>query len=263
MDNGIIKRINDRYDVLTKMISMSEKRIKNLPEGRISVKHHGKKDYYYLVRNNDKERLLKKTDNKLLKDLIQKSYLEKVIKAAEREKEYLSRIQKSYPDVLAEDVYENLKEDRKVYTKPVVLSDEQFIQRWQEREYDAKPISKDIPVFLTMKGEQVRSKSEMIIADRLYMNGVPYKYECPFLLGNNEIIHPDFTILRMSDRKIVYYEHCGRMDDPGYVEDMTGRAIKYSLAGIIQGDRLFYTFETSKTPLDVRVLDNLINSCFR
>ena len=89
------------------------------------------------------------------------------------------------------------------------------------------------------------------------------KYECPLMVGDNEIIHPDFTILRISDRKIIYYEHCGRMDDPGYAEDMVERSVKYSLSGILQGDRLFYTFETSATPLDVRVLDEMIRRNFK
>ena len=113
-----------------------------------------------------------------------------------------------------------------------------------------------------MNGERVRSKSEMIIADRLFVNGIPYKYECPLMVGDNEIIHPDFTILRIRDRKIIYYEHCGKMDDPGYAEEMVERSVKYSLAGIVQGDSLFYTYESSTKPLDVRVLDNMIKRSF-
>ena len=93
------------------------------------------------------------------------------------------------------------------------------------------------------------------------IKGVPYRYECPLII-NGKIIHPDFTILRMSDRKILYLEHCGRMDDPKYTEDMIKRANDYSEAGIILGDRLFYTFESDTTPLDVKVIDRLIEENF-
>ena len=41
------------------------------------------------------------------------------------------------------------------------------------------------------------------------------------------------------------------------------RVNDYNHAGIIQGERLFMTFETSKTPLDVRVLDKMIKENFR
>ena len=113
-----------------------------------------------------------------------------------------------------------------------------------------------------MRGERMRSKSEVIIAERLYANGIPYRYECPLKAGKR-IIHPDFSILRLSDRKVIYHEHCGRMDNPVYVEDMVQRINDYNSEGILQGDRLFFSFETSDKPLDTRVIDNLINTCFR
>ena len=116
--------------------------------------------------------------------------------------------------------------------------------------------------FYTLNGEHVRSKSEVIIADRLYAKGIPYKYECPLQIGNR-IIHPDFTILRLSDRKIIYHEHCGMMDDPNYAKDMVNRINLYSTADIYLGDRLFFTLETSETPLDIRHLDELIEKHFR
>ena len=174
----------------------------------------------------------------------------------------MNRIKKMYPEILAEDIYEHLKEERKHLVRPIVLTDEEFVKRWQEAEYDLNPISNDIPFYQTLKGERVRSKSEMIIADRLLAKGIPYKYECPLKVGK-KIIHPDFTILRVSDRKIVYYEHCGKTDDPEYAEDMVSRVNDYNSAGIILGDSLFMTFETSKTPLDVRVLDNMIRTNFK
>ncbi len=36
----------------------------------------------------------------------------------------------------------------------------------------------------------------------------------------------------------------------------------YLKAGIILGDRLFYTFESDTTPLDVKVIDRLIEENF-
>lgn len=90
----------------------------------------------------------------------------------------------------------------------------------------------------------------------------PYKYEC-LILVRDEIIHPDFTILRLSDLKILYHEHLGKLDDPQYTERNNIRINSYNEEGIILGDRLFLSFETSKTPLDVRVIDNLINTHFR
>ena len=54
------------------------------------------------------------------------------------------------------------------------------------------------------------------------------------------------------------------MDDPEYTENRVVKRINdYSLAGIDLGDKLFITMESSTTPLDVRVLDELINKQFK
>ena len=263
MEFSLDKQINLRLKRLDDMSKKINEKIKTLPEGRIIMLKRKSGVYFYNYVNANNYKYIRKDDRKIAEELIQKSYFEDVLKSIECESAVIKKIQKIYPDTVAEDIYNQLSEDRKPFVKPIVLPDDQFIRRWQDSPFTTKPVSKDVPFFVTMKGERVRSKSEMIIADRLLANGIPYKYECPLLVGNNEIIHPDFTILRVSDRKIIYYEHCGRMDDPGYVEDMVSRVNDYNRAGILQGDRLFMTFETSKSPLDVRVLDNLIDSVFK
>ncbi|MCR5383126.1 MAG: coiled-coil domain-containing protein 60 [Saccharofermentans sp.] len=262
MEKNIKDYLDERQKLLIKMIDMTEEKLMTAPAGRISTRHHGKNIYYYLIDENDEEKIIKKEDKELLGNLLQKSYLEKILKSAKRELMILNKIQKRYPEYLPEDIYEQLKSERQKLVKPIVLTDEQFKQRWQDQPYPRKPISDEVPFFETMRGERVRSKSEVIIADRLLISGIPYKYECPLNVGKR-VIHPDFTILRLSDRRVVYYEHCGKLDDPEYAEDLVNRVNDYNHAGIIQGERLFMTFETSKTPLDVRVLDKMIKENFR
>lgn len=150
--------------------------------------------------------------NKLINDLMQKNYLEKVINVNHKELNVLKKAIEQYPTVTAEEIYEQPTEDRKMLVKPIVTPIEQYVQEWQSQPYTPKPIAEGTSFFETLKGERVRSKSEQIIADRLYANGIPYKYECP-LIVNGKLIHPDFTILRKSDRKEVYHEHLGKSDD--------------------------------------------------
>ena len=58
----------------------------------------------------------------------------------------------------------------------------------------------------TERGEQVRSKSEKIIADSLYRNGIPYRYEHPVYLRGMGVVHPDFICLHVKKRKeILWY----------------------------------------------------------
>ena len=262
MEELLRDKLNKRMDIVTKMAFQTETKLKGYPEGRIKISKRGKNTYYYQISNRTNLKLLKNTDRKIIDKLIQKRYLEKVLDAFKTELDALNKMQKLYPETIAEEIYDGLSDERKAHIKPIIPTDEQFVSRWLSEPYTKKPISDDVPVYVTKKGERVRSKSEMIIANMLYDCGIPYKYECPVLVGG-EIFHPDFTILRLSDRKIIYYEHCGRMGDPGYVEDMIERSRKYALEGIFQGEKLFYTFESAKQPLDVRVVTAMIENNFR
>lgn len=68
---------------------------------------------------------------------------------------------------------------------------------------------------VTKRGEAVRSKSEVIIADLLDSNEVDYAYEEKLII-DGIVKYPDFTI-HDDDLGIKYYwEHCGMMQDPNY-----------------------------------------------
>ena len=256
------KELNARYEILTKSVEDIEKKNKSFPDGRINTRYRNGNTYFYLVNCESKEKYLTHEDDALIEQLIQKNYLNKVLKDAKTERKAILKMLELYPEKVAEDVYDSLPEWRKQYATPINLCDEAFAQKWMNTPYKRKPFKKGLPKFYTLKGECVRSKSEAMIADRLFARGIPYRYECPLKIGNR-VIHPDFAILRMSDRKILYHEHCGKMDDADYKEDMVERANNYSEAGIVLGERLFYTFESDKVPLDIRTLDRIIDAHYR
>ncbi len=256
------KALNERYELLTKSIEDIDKKIKQLPEGWVNVRERNGKAYYYLAGSHSEEKYLSCEESKIIGDLLQKNYLKEVKRMAKRELDAIGKMRALYPAIKAEDIYDNLPEGRKRYVVPITLCDEAYAEKWMNTPYRHKPFKKNAPEFYTAKGERVRSKSEVIIADRLAAKGIPYRYECP-LKVRKKTIHPDFTILRMSDRRILYHEHCGKMDDPDYKEDMVERVNDYSAVGIILGDRLFCTFESDNTPFDVRTIDRLIDMHFR
>ena len=113
--------------------------------------------------------------------------------------------------------------------------------------------------FYTDNGERVRSKSEVLIANAMKKHGIPYKYECPIVLKGIGKIHPDFTALNIRRRKIYYWEHLGKMDDPDYARKNTFRLNMYEKNGLFHGDSLITTRETSTLPLDTKLLDRMID----
>ncbi len=261
MANSVLSVMRARYRSLIATINSLEKQKENLAEGGINIKFHSKKPYYYQHSSNG-DKYLNQKDTELIKQLIQKDHISRAIKAAKHEAEVLKKDIIAYPKDTIEKVYDTLPEERKKYASPLITTDEEYAQAWLATPYETRPFSKDAPEFYTMKGERVRSKIEVIIADRLYAKGIPYKYECPVLI-DGVIFHPDFTILRLSDRKILYHEHCGKMGDSGYVEDMIDRTNKYARTQIFLGDRLFFTFESETHPIDLSWLDDFIEKNYR
>ncbi len=125
-----------------------------------------------------------------------------------------------------------------------------------QRDYDESVLNR------AERNERVRSKSEKIIADKLYSLGIPYRYEYPIILKGNVKIYPDFTILKMSEREEVYLEHLGMMDDMDYINSLLYKLDTYEKNGIYLGINLFFTYETSKNPLNTRALDDFLRKLF-
>jgi ATP-dependent exoDNAse (exonuclease V) alpha subunit len=67
----------------------------------------------------------------------------------------------------------------------------------------------------TSDGTLVRSKSEVIIYDRLKAKGLKPSYERPLTLGG-VTKWPDFTIVDDASGITFYWEHLGMLGDPGY-----------------------------------------------
>lgn len=262
LKNELKEKLESRYNALTKLIASCTDYLSKCPGGRIRIKRQGNYVTYYYVKDKSDHNGVITKDSVLVRNLAQKAYLTDVIKSARKEITAVDHLLKSYSKTTYEDIYTNLTDDRKNLIKPYTLPDDEYLEQWINKPYTRKGFKEGTPVYMTMKGERVRSKSEQLIADRLYANNIPYKYEYPVRI-DDMTYHPDFTILRMRDRRILYYEHCGRMDNADYANDMVERFNNYNLNGITLGDNLFATFESSINPLDVRIVDKLIKEQFR
>jgi hypothetical protein len=84
----------------------------------------------------------------------------------------------------------------------------------------------------TLRGEMVRSKSELTIADRLYSNHIDYIYEHPLTI-NGRTRYPDFTIEDAESGRKFYWEHCGMLLNPHYCERWERKVKWYRDNGIL------------------------------
>ena len=261
--NQISLELRSRLASVNKIIDWCEKGLAKAPCGRLRILKQNNAVYFYHVTDNNHRNgvMIDPKNQQLIRSLAQKAYLLSLLRKAREEQRVLNTAITHYHGDSLERAYESYSSERKKLVSPFMLPDEEYKNKWLAQEYRHKPIDDNMPVYETIKGEHVRSKSEQLIADRLYFNGIPYRYEYPLIIGDMTF-HPDFTILRMSDRRELYYEHLGKMDNPDYANKNTRRLNIYSNNGLILGDNLFISMETSLYPLDIRTVDRLIKTRF-
>ena len=92
-------------------------------------------------------------------------------------------------------------------------------------------------------GKTKRSKNELYIESRLNHYGLIFRVDCPTGIPGL-YRNPDFSILRRRDWKVIYWEHCGMMNDPVYRNRNERRLKDYERAGIVPWDNLIVTYDT-------------------
>jgi len=97
-------------------------------------------------------------------------------------------------------------------------------------------------IYFTKSGLRVRSKSERTIADALDHNRILYRYEAALQFGNVTKF-PDFTAYRLSDQRMIIWEHFGRMDDVEYRQNTNEKLAFYARHGFYPFDKLICTYE--------------------
>lgn len=144
-----------------------EKCIEKAPEGTLKVCDRGEKTQYYHKAGqlDSKNVYIREKDIGLAQKLAQKDYDKKVLRAAEKEINAIRKYQSYYPEKRVEQIYENLHKGRQKLVTPIIEPDREFIRKWEQVEYQGKEFYENAPEIRTVKGERVRSKSELIIAD--------------------------------------------------------------------------------------------------
>lgn len=260
--NLVLTAADDRRKLLNNRISEKEQALRNVPKGRLRVSGGTRNLYYYTDDQKRRSKYLGQKNLEKAQKLAQRDYDEKVLALSKKELELLDSLTLSLEKVSGENVYESLVPARRKLVTPVEIPTEEFVRCWEAEEFEHKPISEDTPEYYTDRGEQVRSKSEILIANMLNQRGIPYRYECAIYLDNNTKFFPDFTILNVRKRKVIYHEHFGMMSDPDYCESVVYKLASYNRNGYFLGDDLTCTWESEKHPFNVREFERTIEHYF-
>ena len=235
-------------------------RVEDYPEGILRIsKKWNKYQYYHRSSSTDiRGKYIPRKDHSLAIQLAQKDYDGKLLEVLKEQQKAIERFLKDYDPEATQKVYEKLTEARRQLVTPEFLSDEEFIKQWQNEPYDKLGFGKTDAEFYTARGERVRSKSEILIADALYRHNIPYRYEYPVFSHGVLIAAPDFNCLNVRLRKDYYWELLGMMGKEEYADRNVKKIEKYTLADDFDENRLILTMETEKKPLNTKVIEEKI-----
>lgn len=270
------KRLEEEIEELELLVSMAQKDVKSAPQGELHVSNCKNTSQYYWRKDKKeiKGKYIRKSNEKFIRDLAQKDYAQRMQKVLMpiimQKKQMLKKLIEIDAHQQLLDVEASLSLARQKYITPYVQTDDRYTELWEcekrkQKENAIKSRSRRTGKFMeaeteiyTEKGECVRSKSEKILADKLYMMQIPYIYELPLLIEGYGYIKPDFTVLNKRTRKEYYWEHFGMMSDTEYCEKAIKKIEGFAMNGIMPGKNLILTYETQDHPLNMKMVEKLV-----
>lgn len=255
--NILEKELARRLREVQELEKQIEQVLKDAPEGRLRCAINKGNYQYYIGKQYQN-----KSKRKLVKEIAQKEYCQQLMIQVRSQRTALETLINELKQHRLDQVYEQLHPGRKQLVEPYVKPVASIVEEFENIAYEGKGFSEeDMTAYYTMKGERVRSKSEKIIADTLSKKGIPYHYELPIELkykNRTVVIYPDFTVLNKRNGKKYIFEHLGMMDKPSYFENAMRKIDLYEKNGILLGENLIITHETSGLPLDTNVLEEYL-----
>lgn len=249
--------------------------LEGMPDGKlVHVKAADGERYYVEVRDGERPSrrgITRRPD--LVATFARKEYLRKALAVIDHDVRTLERAVRRYKRFDPEEVvgslssaYRDLPLD--AFYHPLVdtvalsldTTDEQRIASHAAWGAEAPGPSDYLPegrTLRTSRGERMRSKAEVLIAETLYSYGIPFRYEQELEAGG-ATFHPDFTFEGAGGKEF-YLEFCGMMDDPAYVEGHKRKRSAYEAAGIAEWDNIIYLYASGNST-DMMYVDSVVRT---
>lgn len=227
-----------------------------LPEGRLISSQIGKGIYYSEVENGEK-RYLGSGSNAKVKALQQRRMIEQTIEHIDRNLDLMRAYTQEYKPINQEAVLQELPRAYRGEPESITGGGS-----WENEPYEKNErYSAEGLVHQTLKGEMVRSKSEVLLANLLYNKGIPYHYEENLNLPEG-VLAPDFKIAVRSERRFKLLEHCGLIGNEKYARSFTWKMQTYIRNGYMPWRDVFFTFDDLNGSIDTRAISEMMDSYF-
>lgn len=254
--------VKDEMNYLKRNIKNIDDRLSRLPDDRVSV--ICRRGSYSLSAKTGG----KKTGSELIKKYVSvknpeagayatEYYLLKLKKILENDLSALQTFDKKYKYDERYKLVKNIPGEIAGIVKDPLITKDDYIIAWANEKYDSNPMPFDERFcYMTTKGERVRSRAEVIIAEILSSLSIPYRYEAPLWTGVRTV-YPDFTIINPETGEEFYIEYFGMMNDPGYAADQFSKIREYDLSE--KAGQFIYIFEHGDSvSMNVEAIKNLL-----
>ena len=262
MNRKILLQYLKEYEaVLVNSIKQSEGELASVPQGSLCIRFRNGKPIYY-CRNSSNEKTGRYLGNKVSLEVLQLALKRELITNLSDNQESLSIVRKAIKGLEQNDSIKNISDNLIQITSPYHeeqsrINNEEFVQKWLNVIYEKKD-EEECYQFITSSGVRVRAKSEAMIANKLTLEEVPFRYEYPIKIGKGLIVYPDFVVLNKRNHKTYIWEHNGAIDKEDYCKAFIRKVETYSLNGYLPGEKMIYTYESSKCPINMEIVDMYI-----
>lgn len=269
----ILPLVKNRLIKMRLLLQQKQSELSNVPKGKLRIiKNHGTEQYYHITeKGNRNGKYIPKKNIQLVKSLLQQEYNKKLIAELATQIESMENFCSSYNPQKLQSLYEHIPQNRRKMIQSAHLTMEEYVKDWQSVTYNSLPFDDALPEHYVSNGQRVRSKSEILIAEVLIRENIPFRYEYPVKvklntaaanvegLGNTIHVHPDFYCLNIRTGKEYIWEHFGMMDDADYASKAIAKLNNYALNGWHHGQNLIATFETHQMTLNSKVVSSFID----
>ncbi len=237
-------------------IEIVEKALKDSPPGKLRTEKHSKKNYlvqdYYVRQKRCKHCLTK--DSKMLKALIRKEINEQELASLKSIKELMELCRDRIIYFDTSTAVAEMKSKYPQLTEGVILDALKVAptDEWAAAGYERSTFKQEELKQITTRGLKVRSKSEAMIAEKLYQYNLPFRYEEVLHFKDFSLV-PDF-IIRRADGKLFYWEHQGLTNDKTYIERQFKKSRLYASVDIVPWNNLIITYD-NESGLDLRTVE--------
>ena len=187
-------------------------------------------------------------------------YYRKLLKALEKEARVIQSFLSNYSPNEKIRAWDVMPKGSKELIEPIYISTKEKIKVWENAVFETNAFPmENRNLYVTKKGECVRSRIELIIANLLFDLGIPYRYECRLDL-NTGTVFPDYTVLHPKTLELYYIEIFGKMDDPMYASAAFKKINKYASSKYY--DKLIMFFDHKDSPISVKDVKQAFESIF-